>query len=244
MRLLLLPCSLIAHDVIAGTCDIAAAEPIRPVVELFTSEGCSSCPPADRWLSGIATAPRRSITALAYHVDYWDYLGWGDRFAQPAFGQLHQTRVAHGGGTIRYTPQVFVDGHEFTPWRQGAEPRPGSKAALSLQVTYPPIESGRPANFLVRAQGVIPRDSSATLVLIEHALSSHVRAGENAGRSLRHDAVVRSLIVLPIDTTRPSFAAQLDVPGDLVPANSEWALILRDGHGNTLQSLDSSQCDG
>lgn len=90
----------------AAECTMQSAEHLVPVVELFTSEGCSSCPPADRWLSGLSGEMRSSpLSVLAYHVDYWDYIGWRDRFADPAHGRRHQRHVAASGGRIRYTPR-------------------------------------------------------------------------------------------------------------------------------------------
>lgn len=88
------------------------------LVELFTSEGCSSCPPADRWLATFVDSPRlwREIVPVAYHVSYWDRLGWADRFAQREF-DVRQRRLAESSGAAVYTPGVFRDGREWRGWR-------------------------------------------------------------------------------------------------------------------------------
>src|SRR5215831_3525970 len=90
----------------AAACSARAAAPAI-VVELFTSEGCNSCPPADRWLAGLpAQIDGRPLVPLAFHVDYWDSLGWRDRFADPRFDVRQDEAVRRNGGRTAYTPQV------------------------------------------------------------------------------------------------------------------------------------------
>src|ERR1700709_639060 len=95
-----------AHAMAASSqCPSVQSGALRaPVVELYTSEGCSSCPPADRWLSGFKADP--STVALAFHVDYWDRLGWKDRFASAAFTERQSRQQAVNGARFSYTPQV------------------------------------------------------------------------------------------------------------------------------------------
>ena len=89
-------------------CTAASTRQVPPVVELYTSEGCNSCPPADRWLSKLKADP--AVVALAFHVDYWDRLGWKDRFASAAFTARQAAQQASNGARFSYTPQVVVDG--------------------------------------------------------------------------------------------------------------------------------------
>lgn len=174
---------------------IARAETVSvPLVELYTSEGCSSCPPADRWLSQLASG---RVVPLALHVDYWDYIGWRDRYAQARFGQRQREMVNRGGGRVVYTPQVMLDGKDFRPWhnpaafddavrRNAARPL---QAKLALAVT-----GGAAEGWSTRLTGeVLPRKgrSEAYLALYENGLVSAVEAGENRGARLRHDYVVR-----------------------------------------------------
>ena len=100
----------------AGTqvCSAESGAARHTLVELFTSEGCSSCPPADRWLSGLAE--RDDLVALAFHVDYWDRLGWTDRFATPRHTQRQHERAAQARSGYVYTPQVLVNGRDFRQW--------------------------------------------------------------------------------------------------------------------------------
>src|SRR4051794_21813675 len=103
----------------APTCTAASRSALTPVVELYTSEGCDSCPPADRWFSALkAEAAKGTVVPLAFHVDYWDYLGWKDRFADAAFSVRHREAASRGGAKVIYTPQVLFEGREFAQWRR------------------------------------------------------------------------------------------------------------------------------
>src|SRR5450755_245951 len=111
----------------AGACSAHSARTATPVVELYTSEGCNSCPPADRWLSRLKADP--DVVALAFHVDYWDRLGWKDRFASAAFTERQATQQASNGARFSYTPQVVVDGQDRKDWWSLATPIANRPAA-------------------------------------------------------------------------------------------------------------------
>ena len=102
------------------------------LVELYTSEGCSSCPPADQWLSGLANEGFTSdkVVPLAFHVDYWDYIGWKDPYASPKFTDRQRQVVEAGRAMFAYTPQVLFNGIDFGDWRNGAN---FSQAVLTSQ---------------------------------------------------------------------------------------------------------------
>ena len=107
VALILAACNATAQT----TCQAISGERRTPVIELYTSEGCSSCPPADRWLSQWGSQPE--VIALAFHVDYWDRLGWPDRFAS-AEATARQHALAQAAGRVQvYTPQVIVDGADW-----------------------------------------------------------------------------------------------------------------------------------
>ena len=174
---------------------IARAESVPvTLVELYTSEGCSSCPPADRWLSQLA--PGR-VVPLALHVDYWDYIGWRDRYAQARFGQRQREMVNRGGGRVVYTPQVMLNGRDFRAWHNPAafDDAVRRNAGRPLQAKLALAVAGGAAQGLsARLTGeVLPRKgrSEAYLALYENGLVSDVAAGENRGARLRHDYVVR-----------------------------------------------------
>ena len=177
-----------------GDCSASSGQRVTPVVELYTSEGCSSCPPADRWISGFAD--QNKAISLVFHVDYWDYLGWSDRFASPRFSQRQRQRVNQAGGRITYTPQVMIGPQVQVDWRSSsaltralqAAARPAEQS-LTLEVsalsTHLQIELLRKGPVAANAPSVL------WLAVLEDGLSSSVSRGENAGRQLNHDRVVR-----------------------------------------------------
>ncbi|MBK0391457.1 DUF1223 domain-containing protein [Ramlibacter algicola] len=192
MRQLILPLALSAAvaPALAATCEATSRPQLVPVIELYTSEGCSSCPPADRWLSGLKRAAAEGrVVAQAFHIGYWDQLGWADRFALAA-GTERQKQLASVNhlGTI-YTPQLVRNGQD---WRD-------YDAAL--------LTRGEPAKARIHlAQSVVgevqaeiePGDDrqrwSAYWTVTEHGHASKVKAGENAGEVLQHDFVVRQYV--------------------------------------------------
>ncbi len=178
----------------AAPCRAESGATLTPLIELYTSEGCSSCPPADRWLAGL---PPGKAVPLALHVDYWDYIGWRDRFADARFSVRQREAVRRGGGRTVYTPQVLLDGRDFRGWRDdlafgqalariAAKP---ARAKLALSASRKP--SGA---WLIRLEGqAAPRKgrAAAHLAIYENGLASDVRSGENAGARLQHGYVVR-----------------------------------------------------
>lgn len=180
----------------------AASGPDRVgLLELYTSEGCSSCPPADEWLSGIAAAGYGAdkVVPLAFHVDYWDYIGWKDRFANAGFSARQREIAASGGAGFVYTPQVVFNGEDLRGWQQ----RSRFSQAVSQSLQQPArakidLSIATPASGDIRvntsAQALKPQDRQYAEVYIavyENNLSSAVNAGENSGRRLHHDYVVR-----------------------------------------------------
>ena len=158
------------------------------VVELYTSEGCSSCPPADRWLSSVKD--RRDVVALAFHVDYWNSLGWTDRFSSPAWSQRQREVSARSGARFVYTPQVLLDGRDYRRWPLL---RASSQAALlTLRLQR---EGNRYVADVTRKAGA-PAALAGYWVVTEDGYETPVNTGENAGATLHHDAVVRELLPL------------------------------------------------
>jgi hypothetical protein len=187
-----------ASTSIAAECTATSAAHRVPLLELYTSEGCDSCPPADRWISAL---PGRGYTSdrlvvLAFHVDYWDRLGWPDRFAQPRFTERQRFINDRSRSSVIFTPQLVLNGSNYRRGvpedlsdRLAAFGRDAPKAALQLSIS--PAErqwtiGGRWA----------ARDASqaqAWLALYENNLVTDVRAGENRDKRLRHDFVVRDI---------------------------------------------------
>ncbi|KAB2840069.1 MAG: DUF1223 domain-containing protein, partial [Burkholderiales bacterium] len=186
-----LPVVALATDPQTLRCATQAPAFTPVMVELFTSEGCNSCPPADRWLAA-KMAPE--VIPLAFHITYWDQLGWPDPFAQASFDTRHNHQALVGGKRRLYTPQVFVDGAEALDWRQeaafakralAARQRP---ASAQLQASWQLVDG----HLQLRLSGALPRgEARLFLAVAESGLTSAVAAGENAGKRLEHDHVVR-----------------------------------------------------
>jgi hypothetical protein len=158
------------------------------LIELFTSEGCSSCPPAERWLASLREAPGlwRDFVPLAFHVNYWDKLGWPDRFASR---EATQRQYAHGAawksGSV-YTPCFVRDGEEWSAREKSLEPGGERTGVLALTLTADKI-----CRVVFRPEkGGADRQLDVHLALLGSGLSSRVTAGENRGETLRHEFVV------------------------------------------------------
>jgi hypothetical protein len=191
------------------------------VVELFTSEGCSSCPPADGVLGELA-AGNRSVYALSFHVDYWDDLGWPDRFASPEYTARQRSYARSFGGAGLYTPQMIVN---------GVEPFTGSDRARAERNVLHALAHAAQVPLAIRVRAAAshsitvdydaldaPADALIEIALVEHAVSSDVHAGENAGRRLDHTNVVRAFEVL---TGASKGSTLLHLPASLRPLDAE-----------------------
>jgi hypothetical protein len=172
---------------------IPSTVPAPMVVELFTSEGCSSCPPADEYLGELTQ--RQFVLPLSYHVDYWDYIGWKDRFADPLFTQRQRAYAAAQGSSMIYTPQMIVAGAIDVVGSDRKAVEKALKKAYTRNTMYR-INVVREKDGRVVAQfpeAPIGVPATVWLVTYQKSAESHVRAGENAGRSLMTYNVVRSL---------------------------------------------------
>jgi hypothetical protein len=240
---------------LTGTADCRAVSPEYTValLELYTSEGCDSCPPADRWFSGLDFGPPPAhATALAFHVDYWDRYGWRDRFDSTAYTQRQQEEMQRHDSTNVYTPQVLLQGSEFATWRTSRQPT----KAVSLINARPPkatIELAavrtdhasiavdvhvRVAEEADRAHAVVD------VALVQSGLATDVKAGENEGKHLIHDHVVRAwrsgLAVGPSGELQQR--VELPLPSDSGPIDIV-AFAEDTKSGNVLQALTLPLCD-
>jgi len=221
-------------------CSASSGPGTAALVELFTSEGCSSCPPADRWLSGLTDVT--GVVPLAFHVDYWDHLGWPDRFSSPAYAARQREKSRAAGVSFVYTPQVRVDGRDFPSWRsagaiQKAAQEAGARASgAEIRISAQALPGGALRVHLVsRLQGRPAGTSTAYLALYENGHDSEVGAGENRGARLAHDYVVRAWLgpfsfpadgrldlsqklQTAIDLSRAGIAAVVETPGAVLQA--------------------------
>ena len=156
------------------------------LLELYTSEGCSSCPPAEKWMSTLKASPRlwKDFVPVAFHVDYWDGLGWPDRFASKAHTARQRAYAAAWGSGTVYTPGFVLDGREWQDRSLERIPKPDGAAGLlsatirdrkTVAVTYAPSRAGR---------------WEVHVAVLGFGMNSDVKAGENSGRKLLHDFVV------------------------------------------------------
>ncbi|MGH8796038.1 MAG: DUF1223 domain-containing protein [Caldimonas sp.] len=170
-----------------ASCTVHSTKTMTPVVELYTSEGCSSCPPADRWLSRLKADP--DVVALAFHVDYWDRLGWTDRFASPAYTRRQAEQQASNGARFSYTPQIVVDGADRKDWPGIAAFTRRNAAAATVALTL--VRDGAHVSATVVPTPSAPKHLAAYWAVTEQGYVTAVKAGENDGATLQHDYVVR-----------------------------------------------------
>jgi len=194
-------CGAVAVD--AAQCSAVSGERRVPLLELYTSEGCDSCPPADRWLSGL---PGRGfgtdrVVALAFHVDYWNYIGWVDPFAQKRYSERQRHAAARNQSRFVYTPQLMVNGKDYRRglWRDDFGDRvaalnrdkPRADLRLALNASSGGLAVSGDATVTVPAERA---QAQVWLALYENRLASNVTAGENRGKRLEHDFVVRDIV--------------------------------------------------
>ena len=223
---------LVAAGQVIAACSVSSSSTTPHLLELYTSEGCSSCPPAEQWYRGLRANDQ--IVPLEFHVDYWNDLGWTDRYARHAYTLRQQRIVAHGGNEIVYTPEVAIDGREWREWsRSNLPPAEPAPFVLRLDIDTTNDVMGR---LSVLGTRISPSGYEAYFALVEDNLLSNVSAGENNGRKLQHDHVVRE-IVGPVALSQAQ--ARLMVPADGVLANtSVVAYVTRGSDGTPVQVLE------
>ncbi|MEP6656455.1 MAG: DUF1223 domain-containing protein [Betaproteobacteria bacterium] len=234
-----------------GACHAASGPATLPLVELFTSEGCSSCPPADRWLSKtfpLAAKASPEAAVLAFHVDYWDQLGWRDRFANAAYTQRQYAAMRANHARVVYTPQVLLQGRDRGIWQEtsarkglhaAAETAPRARIALDARHESGEVAIEVEATSLARSTKPV-----VMLALTESALGSEVRAGENAGVHLIHDHVVRAFEMGPAFDAqgKASGTVRLPLPRERGRDALIVAFVQDGGTGEVLQSIVLPLC--
>jgi hypothetical protein len=209
--------TLFAGERAAFSQSSASSEDTPVVLELFTSEGCSSCPPADELLSRLG-ALTTGVIALAYHVDYWDSLGWSDPFSssQWTMRQVEYVRAMQLSGS--YTPQIVINGR----WQcVGSDPNRIARAIATARATPPPgvvtVRATPPAagshklNVSVSAHIIRTAGDKSLIVVVaiyENGLMAKIDGGENRGHRVRYDYTVRKII--PAFELRPTAGSALE----------------------------------
>ena len=223
----------------------ASSKPFRvPLVELYTSEGCSSCPRADRWLSqlGESLADDFEAVPLAFHVDYWNYLGWTDPFARPEYTERQRTVALNNRQASIYTPELVVDGREARGGRdivESIQQANVQRADVGIQLT---LRNGEPQKVSIDAR-IDNRSANdraeAFIAVFENQITREIGAGENRGRTLRYDFVVRHWSrAFAVLNGKQSIMHTVDIPADWGRENLHIALVvLNPDTGATLQAI-------
>jgi hypothetical protein len=221
----------------SAECGTRSSTSAAHVVELYTSEGCSSCPPAENWLRKLSAA-NADIVALEFHVDYWDSLGWRDRFSDPRYTDRQQQIAAHSQNSIVYTPEVIVDGREWRNW--SARDLPESRArAIPVELQATP---GRPLRARIDVGSAERADSLRWyLAVTEAGLKSTVTAGENRGTTLPHAQVVRALSG-PLAVTDEAVLS--DLPADIDYAHASLVALVVDALTSDTVAATSASLAG
>jgi hypothetical protein len=211
--------------------------PVRAVVELFTSQGCSSCPPADEVLQTIAQDPE--VIALSFPVDYWDYLGWKDTLSSARNTERQRAYAkARGDGAI-YTPQVVVNGSLHVNGAQKADIANAiAQTNKSLEASRIPLWFWQERNTLNIAAGAIPpgkpiKEATIWLGVVQSSATVDVKRGENGGRSLTYTNVVREMT--PIGLWKGQ-AVKIQIPraAVMMPETQKSVVLIQEGKAGPI----------
>jgi hypothetical protein len=218
---------------------VAGAEDLRfssgsgqtVLIELFTSEGCNSCPPAEAYLNQITGSPLlwKKFIPVAFHVDYWDYLGWKDRYAHPAHTQRQHQYAQQRSVRSVYTPAFIVNGQGWRPSLSSGDPGGGGTPAGVLTVDL----KGNQLEVTFKPENAVSKTLQLNLAVLGMGLSTRIQNGENAGRQSPHEFVMLALKQMSSDSgrwravvpateqdrtaQRLALVAWVNQPGDLTP---------------------------
>ena len=231
----------------AAECSAKSGAATVPLLELYTSEGCSSCPPADKWMSNIKVG---KVTPLAFHVDYWDYIGWKDKFSKSEYSDRQRKGAAFAGAGFVYTPQFVMNGRDFKGWDNSRlnesvekNQKLASRANLSLDAV---TETNGAITLKASAQTTKPSDAKNAdvfIALYENKLVSQVKAGENSGRELKHDYVVRDFFGAYQINNQNEFSKNFTLSQDWTKRDAGAVIFVQNSQtGEILQSLALPFC--
>ncbi|MFZ6722451.1 DUF1223 domain-containing protein [Undibacterium sp. Ji49W] len=233
----------------ADICSKSSPNHTVALLELYTSEGCDSCPPADKTISRLYQSTGLNsdqVIPVSLHVDYWDYLGWKDIFAKQLFTERQHSLADLAGSRSVYTPEIFLAGKEMRNWRNGLTDdikRINQKpATASLRLG---IEKLADNKLYVNLQGNSMQDARLYFSLVEQGLVSKIQAGENRGATLQHDYVAREWgEAYRLSAGKAaSYAAQLGIPASAKRKNLSLLAFAQDRQGNILQAVSLPLCE-
>jgi hypothetical protein len=210
-----------------------------PLVELYTSEGCSSCPPAESWVSHLKNKPGlwSEFVPVAFHVDYWDYLGWRDKWAKKQFSDRQRDYAAAWHSENIYTPEFVLNGQE---WRTtfGLRSVPGlSETKVGVLKVNSEDAQHWQAYFLPAAEATAGYQINAALLAV--GLGSDVKKGENGGRHLEHDFVVLTLVNQPLVHGKDGYQGTFNLAPEQKPQEGRLALAVWTTQTGRLEPVQS-----
>jgi hypothetical protein len=215
----------------AAACSAQSGAAREHLVELYTSEGCDSCPPAERWMSTLRK--HADLIGLEFHVDYWDTSDWRDPFSDHAYTLRQKALAQRGNRDQIFTPQIWLDGQVWNNWPKAAPPDIADVPAPRLTVSATLQDDALELQADVDPAGAASR--RIFVALSESALSEQVRGGENRGKTLRHDEVVRAFAG-PL--AAPHAQAVLRIPPRVDRNNAALVAFVDDQtNGNVVQAL-------
>lgn len=257
---LLAAATLMASPVMAANSAANACRAQSPahrvaLLELYTSEGCSSCPPADQYVAGLRASGVTADQAvlLSEHVDYWNYIGWKDPYSRAAFTERQRWMSELANSRTIYTPEIFMSGKELRSWTSGGLPAAvqrinGLAAQADISIALGAAGAG---GLPVEVKASSARGGKLYVALVQSGLANQVTAGENRGRLLRHDFVVREWLE-PValaggkDGAKNSagVARTFTLPAGAANGNLGVSAFVQSEQGEVLQALALPVCGG
>ena len=220
-----LAAALLVHAAPAVALEASSGQRQVTLVELFTSEGCSSCPPAEAWMNKLRDDPRlwREVVPVAFHVDYWDYIGWPDTFAVPANSERQREYRRQGLISSVYTPGLVSNGREWRGWfRHPVLDTSGKADAGTLSIS---VDGDRFSARYSPSAGATTRGLMLNVARLGFSLSTKVSAGENHGRTLDHEFVVLGFKQLPLTAAADAMSAAGTLPDARVSAPKQGVAV-------------------
>ena len=241
--------------ILSLACSSLAAEQTQTIVspphrvallELYTSEGCNSCPPAEEWVGQLEKKGLGAdkVIPIALHVDYWDYLGWRDIYADPRHSQRQRQHVLRNKLATAYTPQLILNGKDLRPSRlleSRLKKINATTATVEIHLAATQTESNDvTVKARIKRNGNTATGSNLYLALVADKITSRIKAGENAGRRLVHHYVVRKLlgpIALPGDEPFSVHQKSFSLRKAVAPSGLAIVAFVEDSRGSILQSI-------
>ncbi|MCG8380002.1 MAG: DUF1223 domain-containing protein [Proteobacteria bacterium] len=218
---------------------ISSPETRVSLLELYTSEGCSSCPPADRWLSELKSHPElwKSLIPVAFHVDYWNYIGWEDRFSSPEYSSRQRRYARSRNLKTVYTPGFLLNGEEWRSFfglRKLSTSTDEQAGNLTLKINdmdiaahYKPNDTNNKSNYILN------------IAMLGFGITTDVKSGENKNRQLKHDFTVLGYKTIPLYKTETGYSVMTELP-DIVETAPDMAVSAWINKENDLTPIQAA----